>query len=156
MGVSSLAYMFLNRNRIVSALGLGTLIVEAGISSGTMTTARHAIEQGRELFVIPGNINSNQSAGTNSLIDEMPDTFTISPERILYKLKIKKNSVPKSEKQIDLSESDILNALFDSEKTFDELCEITKLTASALSSKLIKMEMFGLIKKGESNTYYKV
>lgn len=156
IGVSSLSYMFLNRNRIVSALCLGTLIIEAGKSSGTMTTARHTVEQGRELFVVPGNINSPQSEGTNALIDEMPDTFTISPDRILYKFKIKKNSLPKSEKQLDLTESDIINALFSSEKTFDELCEITGLSASVLSSKLIKMEMFGLVKKGEGNTYYKV
>ncbi len=150
-------YSFISRNRIVSALGLGTLIIEAGKASGTMTTARFAIEQGRELFVVPGNINSLQSEGTNSLIDEMPDTFTISPNRILYKLNIKKKVTEhKSVSQIDLSETSILDILSEGEASFDELAEKTKLSASALSPKLIKMEMFGLIKRGSGNTYYKV
>lgn len=156
IGVSPANYSFINRNRIVSALGLGTLIVEAGKSSGTMSTARHAIEQGRELFIIPGNITSPQSEGTNSLIDEMPDTFTISPNRILFKLNIKKKTEHKATKQMDLTENIILDALSVSELSFDDLCEKTKLSPSVLSSELIKMEMFGLVKKGDGNTYYRM
>ncbi len=156
VGVKPANYSFISRNRIVSALGLGTLIIEAGKASGTMTTAKFAIEQGRELFIVPGNITSSQSEGTNSLIDEMPDTFTISPNRILYKLNIKKKTEHKSEKQMDLTETSILDILSAGEVSFDELAERTKLSASTLSSKLIKMEMFGLIKKGSGNTYYRM
>ncbi len=154
--VKPLAYSFINRNRIVSALSLGTVIVEAGKTSGTMATARHAIEQGRELFVIPGNINSLQSEGTNNLIDEMPDTFTISPERVLFKLKIKKKKQEAEPVQVDLIESQILNVLSEGELTFDELSDKLNMKPSELSALLIKMEMFGLVAKGESNTYYKV
>ena len=149
-------YSFLERNRIVSALSLGTLIIEAGKRSGTMTTARFAIDQGRELFVVPGNITSPESEGTNNLIDELPDTFTINPDRILNKLGIQKKVEPKSKTQVNLDENLILNELSSGEKTFDELSEKLDIEPSKLSSLLIKMEMFGLIKKGNSNTYFKI
>lgn len=148
-------YSFIARNRIVSALSLGTLIVEAGKRSGTMATARFAIEQSRELFVIPGNINSKTSEGTNNLIDEMPDTFTISPDRILSRLKIKKKSPVKSSVQVGFGDNAVLTILESGEKTFDELAEMSGLKASELSSELIKMEMFGLIKIGDDGMYYK-
>lgn len=156
IGVKPANYMFVNRNRIVSALSLGTLIVEAGKNSGTMTTARHAIEQARELFVVPGNIYSFQSEGTNNLIDEMPETFTISPERILFKLKIKKRKIEESAVQVDLVQNKILNELESEELTFDELSDRTGIKPAELSSELIKMEMFGLVRKGSSNTYFKM
>lgn len=152
-----LQFAFISRNRIVSALGLGTLIVEAGKHSGTMTTARCALEQGRELFVVPGNIYCPQSEGTNNLINEIPDSFTISPDRILYKLKIKKKvQAEKQDIQVDTSESQILQALSKKELTFDELCEITGILPGELSANLIKLEMFGLVKKGDANTYFKL
>lgn len=156
IGVKPANYMFVNRNRIVSALSLGTLIVEAGKNSGTMTTARHAIEQSRELFVVPGNIYSFQSEGTNNLIDEMPETFTISSERILFKLKIKKRKIEESAVQVDLVQNKILSELEKEELTFDELSDRTGIKPAELSSELIKMEMFGLVRKGSSNTYFKM
>ena len=154
--IKPLGYSFINRNRIVSALGLGTLIIEAGKTSGTMATARHALEQGRELFVVPGNINSPESEGTNNLIDEMPDTFTICPERILYRLKIKKKTEEKPAVQVNLTENLILDVLSKGEISFDELSEKTNIKPAELSAVLIKLEMFGLVMKGPSNTYYKI
>ena len=156
VGVRPANYTFVARNRIVSALGLGTLIVEAGKNSGTMITAKCAIEQSRELFVVPGNIYSSQSEGTNNLIDELPDTFTISPERILQRLKIEKKSNKVENIQVDMVEDKILQALDSGEKEFDELAEETEISSAELSSKLIKMEMFGLVKKGNGNTYHKM
>ena len=155
VGLKPLSHQFICRNRIVSGLGLGLFIVEAGKSSGTMTTARFALEQSKELFVLPGNITSPQSEGTNGLIDEMPDTFTISPNRILFKLGIKKKETQKVEKQVDMIETQILSVLENGEISFDDICEKLNISASLLSSKLIKMEMFGLVKKGNGNIYYK-
>lgn len=155
-GVKPVNYAFVARNRIVSALSLGTLIIEAGKHSGTMTTARFAIEQSRELFVVPGNIYSKTSEGTNNLIDELPDTFTISPERILFRLKIKKKEPETNSVQVGFENNAILNALSSGEKSFDELAEISGLKPSALSSELIKMEMFELIKIGDDGLYYKM
>ncbi len=155
IGVKPVSYSFVNRNRIVSALGLGTLIIEAGKKSGTMTTARFAIEQSRELFVVPGNIYSKTSEGTNNLIDELPDTFTISPDRILTRLKIKKKEAQENLVQVGFDDNMILNALESGEKSFDELIDVSKMTSAQLSSELIKMEMLGLIKIGDDGFYYK-
>lgn len=154
-GLRPANYSFIARNRIVSALSLGTLIIEAGKRSGTMATARFAIEQSRELFVVPGNINSKTSEGTNNLIDEMPDTFTISPDRILTRLKIKRKPAPKSAVQVGFEDNVILNALATGEKNFDELSESSKLSPAELSSELVKMEMLGFIKAGDDGFYYK-
>lgn len=155
-GTPPTKYSFIQRNRIVSGLGLGTLIVEAGKNSGTMSTARWTIEQGRELFVVPGNINSLQSEGTNNLIDEIPDTFTISPERILQRLGIEKKEVKQEAQNVNMIEATILSVLSNGEQNFDTLAELTNISASELSVALIRLEMFGLVKKGASNTYYKV
>lgn len=155
VGMKPANYSFIQRNRIVSALSLGTLIIEAGKRSGTMATARFAIEQSRELFVVPGNIYSNKSEGTNNLIDEMPDTFTISPDRILSRLKIKKKSETQKQMQVGIENNSIIGSLDNGEKSFDELAELTGLATSQLSSELIKMEMIGLIRIGDDGLYYK-
>ena len=159
IGVKPQTYSFVNRNRIVSALGLGTLIIEAGKKSGTMTTARFAVEQSRELFVVPGNINSKLSEGTNNLINEMPDTFTISPDRILYRLGIEKKQIKQQsflEPDANSEENKILKALENGELSFDDLCDKTGLKPAEISSELIRLEMFGLIRKGSGNIYYKI
>lgn len=70
LGTKPLKYHFPARNRIISALSDGVLVVEANEKSGTLITVDFALEQGKNIFVVPGNINSLNSKGTNSLIKE--------------------------------------------------------------------------------------
>lgn len=69
-GMSPLPHQFPMRNRIISGLSLGTVIVEAGLKSGSLITATCAADQGRTIYAVPGNINSLHSIGTNRLIQD--------------------------------------------------------------------------------------
>ena len=99
MGTKPDSEKFKQRNRIVSGLSLGVLVVEAEFRSGTSITARHAIEQGKEIFCIPSSRENRKGVGTNNLIKKGA-TLVLEPNEILEKF----NS--KIKKQITIEELD--------------------------------------------------
>ena len=148
-------FSFIQRNRIISGISKGVIIVEAGRKSGTLNTARHAIEQGKEIFAIPGNIFSSASVGTNELILELPEIFTVSPSQVLEKLHIAPKNVIKDEKQQEImsDEKCIVKALYEGDMDFDTLQMKTQIDSKSLISLLTRMEISGLIKKLPGNFY---
>ena len=157
-GIKPISAFFVERNRLLASISEGLLLIEAAEGSNTMSTVGYALNFGKELFVVPGNITSDLSAGTNKLISEIPDAFTISPDEITQRFGLVVKSDKKQENQnIELTreESIIIDALYEEELPFDDLQEKTKINPSTLSSLLTSLEINGLIKKLPGNYYVK-
>lgn len=152
---------FSQRNRLLALLCDGVIVLEAGEDSGTLSSANYAVEEGRELFLVPGNINSPKSVGINKLISEIPHAFTISPVDVFSRLNVAyKNATSNAEKNtsklnVSNDEKVVLDALCESGMFFDDLQEKTKFNSAKLSSLLTSLEISGLIKKLTGNYYEK-
>jgi len=150
LGTYPLAGNFPARNRIISGLSQGVLVIEAGSRSGALITVDFALEQGRDVFALPGNINSPFSQGTNQLLKEGAKLVT-SAEDILEELNLAcRNHTPQTQPQaiqLDFFETQIYNALEDGEKQLEELVRITGLDAGRISAMLTMLEIKGIIKQ---------
>ncbi len=153
--ISAQTYYFPLRNRIIAGLTKGTLVTEAGEKSGSLITINRAIDYNREIFVVPGRIDSPNSKGTNNIITEYPPTFTTSANKILDFLQIKKENLKNSFVQLDLNEQIILNYITAEKKTFQEILDHTKLKPNDLNAILLELEMNGVITKLANNSYIK-
>jgi DNA processing protein len=146
---------FPRRNRILSGLSLGVLVVEGDIKSGAMITAKMALDQNREVFAVPGSIFSPQSRGTNELI-KSGAKLVASVDDILDELNL--TAVPQ---QVELqealpatdTEADLLRHISKEPVHIDEVCRESGLPASTVSSLLAMMELKGLIRDVGSRAY---
>lgn len=140
---------FPRRNRIMSGLSMGVLVIEAGETSGAMITAHLALEQNREVFAIPGNILSQTSRGTNKLIQEgaklVRDYTDILEELNLmtatYQIEMRE-VLPSSD-----TESLLMKQLSAEPTHIDEVCRSSSLPAATVSSTLAMMELKGMVKQ---------
>ncbi|MEJ5314662.1 MULTISPECIES: DNA-processing protein DprA [Anaerolinea] len=149
------AINFPPRNRIISGLSLATVVVEAGEESGALITATFAVEQGREVFAVPGNINAPQSKGTNRLIQQGAIPL-LSPEDILEDLHLANVSAKQTAKQIlpaDPMEERILKILEGQSLHIDEISANMDLPVEQVSAILTFMELKGLIRNLGGMTY---
>lgn len=142
LGTPPLANNFPRRNRIISGLSLGCLIVEASLQSGSLITARMALEQGRDVFAIPGSIHSPQSKGCHALIKQGAKLVE-SPQDIVDELGW--HSTPTN----ILSNPDEEHQLFEhmgfDPVSLDQLSERSNLTIEALSAILLQLELDGQV-----------
>ena len=157
LGMKADKEKFVARNRIISGLSRGVLVVEAPLRSGALITVRHAIEQNREVFAVPGNISSRMSFGTNLLIKQGAALVTRA-EDIFQELNLKFNleTVLKKEFKSDNPvERKIFNILNETgePKHIDKIARDSGLGVSNVNAALTTMEMKGIIKSHGNGQY---
>jgi DNA processing protein len=160
LGTPPDAVNFPRRNRIISGLSLGVIVVEASLKSGSLITARYAIEQGRDVYAIPGNINSFGSKGTNSLIKDGAKLVEDPEEVLIDILPQYMPSAPeraKKEQQFSMSEEEKqLFDIIDGEPLhIDELAEKSGLDMAELSSSLLSLELMGAVTQHPGKNFTK-
>jgi DNA processing protein len=152
LGTIPNAENFPKRNRIISGLSLGTLVIETAITGGAMQTARLALDQNREVFVIPGNLGVKQSEGTNILIQRGEAELVIDAEDILTELELKLKpiigkNIPKPQKDLSIFEEKIYNCLLNEPLQIDKIAEMTNQSTSECLVNLLSLEFKGMVKQ---------
>jgi DNA processing protein len=149
------AQNFPARNRIVSGMTLGTVIIEAPLRSGALITASFAADQGREVFVIPGSVFAQTSEGTNALLRDGARMVRDGAD-ILEDLGLGDRGsfvVTQSQMSLDADERRLLAALGREARHIDELAEAAELPAGAVSALMLTMELKGLVRNHGAQYY---
>lgn len=136
------------RNRIISGLSLGVVVIEAGETSGALITASFAADQGRDVFAVPGNITAPQSKGANRLIRDGA-TPVLQPEDILSALnlnQVQQKQAAQLALPMDETESRLLRTLAAEPLHVDEISAQTGLPVSDISAYLTLMELKGMVR----------
>ncbi len=152
LGTKPDAQNFPRRNRIISGLSLGVVVIETGITGGAMQTASLALDQNREVFALPGNVGVRQSDGTNLLIQKSEAELITSAEDIINELELKLKpvlgkNIPKQQVDLSLFEEKLINVLKSEPLQIDRIASLTNMTTSECLVNLLSLEFKGLIKQ---------
>ena len=149
------SFYFPIRNRIIAGLSHGVLLTEAGEKSGALHTKQYAIDYNREIFVVPGRINSEMSKGCNKIIKELQGAITLSPDDVLETLGIEKKEKIENQTsfQLDINQQKLLQFIQSEKRTFQEISDYMNLPANELNSLIMELEVAGLIASVGGNSY---
>ncbi|MGZ3495640.1 MAG: DNA-processing protein DprA [Thermodesulfobacteriota bacterium] len=151
---------FPKRNRIISGLSIGVIIVQASAESGSLITAGYALEQGREVFAVPGNVGAEGSRGTNQLIKDGAKLVESSDdilEEILPQWRREEGGTQKAETPVDLKgeEGILYNLLGETPLHIDAIIRESQLDPGKVSSLLLDLELKGLISQWPGKCFSK-
>lgn len=151
---------FPKRNRLISGLSLAVLVVEASVKSGSLITARCALEQGREVYAVPGQINSQRSKGVNSLIKDGAQLVD-NPDDILADLIPSGKRPAQSVTNVQITtplnakENKVFSHLGSEPIYIDQLIERSLMSVSEISTVLLQLELMGVVKHHPGNFFTK-
>jgi DNA processing protein len=161
LGVEPRGPLFPRRNRLISGLALGVVVVEAAMKSGSLITARYALEQGREVFAVPGSPLDPRAAGPNDLLRQGATLATGIDDimRHIYELptRLTESSVrsaidaPVNENDLAQAREEILTILGPSPVEVDELVRECQLSPSCVVTVLLELELAGRIERQPGN-----
>ncbi len=153
LGTKPLQYHFPERNRIISGLARALFLPEAGKKSGSLITINLATEQGKEIYVTPGNIYQEECAGSNEYLRNAPHALVICPEDVLDGMRIEREVVQKEAVELSLVENMIVEALHDGELHFEQLLDATSLNVGDLTEALFNLQLNGIVNQLSGNFY---
>ncbi len=149
-GTSAVSTNFPQRNRIISGICDGVIVVEAAKGSGSLITANYALEQGRDVYAVPGNVNSSQSEGTNYLIRQGARLVTCGKDVIedMYDM-LKSMCVSGQDKnthrELDKDEAAVYNAISSGNDTLNSVSQYLNKPVGVISGVISVLEIEGLI-----------
>jgi DNA processing protein len=159
-GTSAKAGHFPRRNRIISGLCQGLLVVEAAMQSGSLITARMALEQNREVFAIPGSIHNPLARGCNALIRQgaklVETVEDIFEELGQYNQSYRPIDPQINQTVLDLEQQNLLKLIPYSPTTVDNLVQESGFSVEIISSMLLILELQGYIGTAAGGSYYRI
>ncbi|MBM4214760.1 MAG: DNA-protecting protein DprA [Gammaproteobacteria bacterium] len=162
-----LPHHFVQRNRLISGLSVGVLVIEAAFKSGSLTTARYAGDQGREVFAVPGSIHSPLSRGCHALLREGA-VLVENADDVFRELKINQlnhgftlpfplsSAEPLGGSRLDNPSEILLDAIGFEPTSLDALIASTGLSSTSVASLLLSLETEGRIASDSSGRFYRV
>jgi DNA processing protein len=143
LGTRPLAANFPRRNRLISGMSRGVLVMEAAIKSGSLITARYALEQGRDVFAVPGSIHSTLSKGCHALIKQGAKLVETAEDILIELGQQVVKGKPSPVGAQPGSNPALLDAMGFDPVDLDTICERTGLTAENASAMLLELELNG-------------
>ena len=166
LGTKPDSFRFPARNRIISGLSLGIVVVEAANRSGSLITASHALEQGREVFAVPGRIDSVKSAGTHTLLQQgaklvhsINDIVEEFPANV-FQQSVEEAGMEEDEQvffeNLSQEEAELFEFIGVYPRTFDEIIKESGFTAQRTNEVLLLLELKGMVQTLPGKSYQRV